>query len=76
MLYDHLAQVPPAPPCTAAEKDRISKSQVIRILDVVLIGPLMIWGGYKTGGGVGALLGVLGATTIALNAYNYFEVGR
>lgn len=52
------------------------KAQPVRVLDVVLIGPLMIWGGVRAGGPLGALLGMFGVGTIAYNAINYLEVQR
>jgi len=53
------------------------KAQPIRVLDVLVIGPLMIYGSLvidkkyrltKTG------LQIFGASTIVYNAYNYFRV--
>lgn len=50
------------------------KSQRVRLLDVVVIGPLMIWGGVKVGGWGGTALAIFGATTMAYNARNYARV--
>jgi len=50
------------------------KSQRVRLLDVVVIGPLMIWGGVKAGGWGGAALAFFGLTTMAYNARNYARV--
>lgn len=50
------------------------KSQRVRLLDVVVIGPLMIWGGVKAGGWGGAALAVFGVTTMVYNARNYSRV--
>ena len=55
------------------------KAQGIRILDVVFIGPLMIWGGVhaaKTHKAPGAVLGLLGVATILYNASNYAKVEK
>jgi hypothetical protein len=56
------------------------KSQGVRLLDVFLIGPLMIWGGYAlhdSGHKVaGPGLGLLGFTTILYNARNHELVRR
>ena len=55
------------------------KAQPVRLLDVLVIGPLMIWGGYALdarGSHVGgAVLALFGLTTIAYNARNY-EITR
>lgn len=50
------------------------KSQRVRLLDVVVIGPLMIWGGVKAGGFGGAVLALFGLTTMGYNARNYARV--
>lgn len=56
-----------------------AKTQAIRIVDVLLVGPLMIWGGmalqkkHPIGGGALALFGV---STIGYNAANYARVER
>ena len=50
------------------------KSQRMRLLDVGVIGPLMIWGGVKTGGWGGAALALFGVGTMAYNARNYARV--
>lgn len=51
------------------------KPQVVRILDVAIVGPLMMWGGLKNAqqGSValGGALVLLGAATIGYNARNY-----
>jgi hypothetical protein len=56
------------------------KSQPVRLLDVFVIGPLMIWGGYALddrGEHYGAAALVLfGLSTIVYNARNYEIVRR
>jgi len=52
----------------------VVKTQQVRILDVVVIGPLMIWGGLALSGRsklAGAALTFFGASTIWYNARNY-----
>lgn len=64
---------------TPDETSRTAKSQLVRVLDVAVIGPLMFWGGLKvrhkhrTAGGFLALLGTL---TVWYNARNYLKVER
>lgn len=50
------------------------KSQRMRIFDVVVLGPLMIWGGAKAGGLGGTALAFFGVTTMFYNARNYRRV--
>lgn len=50
------------------------KSQFVRVLDVVFIGPLMIWGGLKLRGLGGYTLAGLGAATVIYNARNYLRL--
>jgi hypothetical protein len=56
------------------------KSQPVRLLDVVFIGPMMIWGGHALdarGHGLGgAVLALLGLSTILYNAHNFDVVRR
>lgn len=56
------------------------KSQPVRLLDVFVIGPMMIWGGYAlhaTGRPVaGPVLAFWGLSTIVYNARNYETVRR
>lgn len=63
-------------PPTSCVPDPVAtvKSQRVRLLDVVVIGPLMIWGGVKAGGWGGAALAVFGMTTMFYNARNYSRV--
>lgn len=50
------------------------KSQRMRLLDIAVVGPLMIWGGAKAGGLSGTALAIFGITTIFYNARNYARV--
>lgn len=53
------------------------KAQWIRILDVFLFGPVMIYGAYAARDLSPALrlaLGVIGAGTIVYNGYNYWRI--
>jgi hypothetical protein len=53
------------------------KTQTVRILDVVFIGPLMIWGGNRLRQDHplrGLVLAALGAATIWYNGRNYLLV--
>lgn len=53
---------------------QVAKPQTIRLADVLLIGPLMIWGGIhsrKRNVLAGSLLAFLGVSTIFYNAENY-----
>jgi len=52
------------------------KAQWIRVADVFLIGPLMIWGGARAGGLLGLTLGGLGAATIVFNGRNWLRADR
>lgn len=57
-----------------------TKAQHIRLLDVFMIGPLMIWGGYalqREGRRVaGPVLALTGVATIYYNGRNYVRVRR
>lgn len=64
---------------TPDEISRTAKAQLIRVLDVGLVGPLMFWGGYKLHVKhrvAGGFLGLLGAMTVYYNARNYLRVER
>lgn len=53
------------------------KGQNVRLLDVFVIGPLMIWGGLKVKEEpLGSLLALAGVGTIIFNAVNYEKVRR
>ena len=57
------------------------KSQYIRVLDVLVIGPLMIYGGLHLSRDKSQRLTALGltffgVTTIGYNLMNYFEIQR
>ena len=54
-----------------------AKAQTVRVADVVLIGPLMIWGGIQTTPKrpwPGIALTLFGVSTIVFNAVNYYRV--
>lgn len=56
----------------------IGKSQWIRVLDVLLIGPLMVWGAFALGrtrhSFSALLLGSAGVLTIGYNAWHFAKV--
>lgn len=57
--------------------ERSAKSQRVRIADVLLIGPLMAWGGAKLAPRypvAGGLLALFGVATVLYNARNYAVV--
>lgn len=57
-----------------AVRDQIAKSQAIRLADVALVGPIMIYGAVKMPRGLPAvILGLLGVGTIILNGVNYLR---
>lgn len=59
-------------PHTELEKKYLNLVQVIRILDVVFIGPLMIYSGTKIKGLAGNVMIFLGISTIIFNGYNFY----
>jgi len=64
---------------SALDIDRAVKAQWVRAADVVLIGPLMVWGGVALGRRrrfAGALLVALGIGTVFYNGRNYLIVQR
>jgi hypothetical protein len=55
------------------------KAQGVRLADVFIIGPLMVWGGIAAGRQnslAGTALALLGVGTIAYNARNYQRVRK
>lgn len=48
--------------------------QAVRIVDVIVLGPLMIRAGRKFGGTAGAFLTVAGLATILLNGVTFFDI--
>lgn len=57
--------------------EQIAKSQRVRVADVLLIGPLMAWGGAKLAPRypvAGGLLALFGVATVLYNARNYAVV--
>lgn len=64
-------------PPDAGQVNEIAKSQTVRVLDVVLIGPLMCWGGLRLRNEhpvAGGLLAALGVLTVWYNGRNYLRV--
>jgi len=66
---------------TAAELNEVVKTQQIRVLDVAVIGPLMVWGGMAVAGKnprqcrlAGGLLALFGISTIWYNYRNYRRI--
>jgi len=53
-----------------------TESQTVRLLDMGVIGPLMIWGGIAIPSGVGMLLVFFGATTMTYNLRNYLSEAK
>lgn len=65
--------------CTPARLNQVAKTQVVRVLDVVLVGPLMILGGERMKSAypiAGNLLSFFGVSTIVYNARNWWMVSR
>jgi len=63
-----------APTACIPDPEATVKSQRMRIFDVAVLGPLMIWGGAKAGGLGGTALAFFGVTTMFYNARNYARV--
>lgn len=62
---------------TPYEASETAKAQSIRVLDVAVIGPLMIWGGWtlrRKTPLAGTALAFFGLTTVLYNARNYLRV--
>lgn len=65
-------------PGAAMNRDQ-GKAQWVRIADVVLVGPVMVWGGLRLRGPLGWTLVALGVATVLYNGRNYarlWEPGR
>jgi hypothetical protein len=63
--------------CVPADVERVVKSQRVRVADVLLIGPIMAWGGAKLAPRypvAGGLLALLGVATVLYNGRNYLTV--
>lgn len=54
--------------------DSHGKTQLIRLLDVVFIGPMMVWGGLRLRGPGGYALAALGIATVIYNGRNYIRL--
>ena len=57
--------------------DELAKSQAVRVLDVILIGPVMAWAATrlpKEDAPMAWLLGGLGIATVVYNARNYLRI--
>lgn len=55
------------------------KAQTVRLADIAIIGPLMVWAGWKLSKAYpmrGQFLAVSGAATIFYNGYNYLRIER
>ncbi len=70
-------------PAELAHLDDVVKTQKIRVLDVLVIGPLMIWGGLvaagrlpvtSRGAAAGEALALFGVTTMIYNAINWKKI--
>lgn len=60
-------------------KDKETKAQAVRVLDIFVIGPLMFWGGLKAmeeDRFWGNALIAFGVSTSIYNARNYLAVSR
>ncbi|NIP95451.1 MAG: hypothetical protein GWO24_19215 [Akkermansiaceae bacterium] len=57
------------------QQDPLSKTQMVRLADVFIIGPLMIWGGMNVKrDGLGTLLTLAGVGTILFNGLNFIRL--
>jgi len=55
----------------------LAKTQAVRVADVLLIGPLMVYGATKMPRGAAAVvLGLFGLGTIVFNGINYLRVQK
>ncbi len=50
--------------------------QVVRIVDVFILGPIMIQAGRKIGGNTGTFLAVAGIATIVFNGLTFFDISE
>lgn len=50
--------------------------QAARVIDVVLLGPVMIGAGRKIGGRAGTFLTISGALTIIFNGITFMDIER
>ena len=51
------------------------KSQTIRLVDVFVLGPFMVWAGLRAmPRGTGAVMAAAGVATIIFNGRNYLEI--
>lgn len=71
-MIDVFGQVPQE----AMTQNAVVKTQAIRLLDVFLIGPLMVYGGVQTKGVLGYTLAAFGVATVVFNGVNYLMVER
>ena len=65
--------------CAPSEIDAVVKTQRVRVIDVVLIGPLTAWAGWqlrRTHPIAAGLLAIIGVSTVLYNARNYGIVQR
>lgn len=65
--------------CTPAELDAVVKTQRVRVVDVLLIGPLTVWAGWRLRRSdplAASLLAIIGISTVVYNARNYGSVQR
>ena len=66
--------------CSPAELDRVQRTQAVRVMNIVLIGPLMLMGGLeleKQGDRLmGGLLSFFAISTIAYNAKSWYTIDQ
>jgi hypothetical protein len=63
-------------PYVCVQEDIERFTQGVRLIDVLVLGPAMIYASTRVGGGgfLAAFLAVSGTATILFNAYNYLAV--
>lgn len=62
---------------TPFEVSETAKTQAVRLIDVAVIGPLMVWGGWKLrreAPAAASALAFFGLMTVVYNARNYLRV--